>query len=469
MGKERSRSFDLVVVGAGPGGYAAAIRGAQLGLKVALIDRAPPGGACLHRGCIPSKALLAAAEVVYKASQAERIGVRFSPPKIDYTALIESKDAKVGQLSKGLLELFKAHKIEYIRSEARLISPLEVEIEGGNRVSAKNMILATGTEPIRPASFPFDGKTVLTTDELFQRTTLPRSMVIVGGGVIGCEMACAFNLLGCEVSLVELLPTLLAGEERVVSRNLQKTFETRGVDVLLETRVTAIEKTTGGALVRLSSGAALEVEMALVAIGRGLCPDQLGLDRLGIGRDAQNFIQVDGALQTSVKGVYAIGDLTGKTLLAHGAAAEGICAVENIAGHKRAMDYASVPRVTYTLPEIASIGSREEELKAKGVSFRTGRFSYAANAMALLHEAGEGMAMIHVGKDQKVLGATVMGTHAADLIQEVALVMKNSLPIGALMETVHAHPTYSEIIHEAALDVDGMAIHKAKRAHPVTF
>ncbi len=458
----KSKAFDLIVVGAGPGGYAAAIRGAQRGLKVALISREDPGGTCLHRGCIPSKALIAAAEVVHAARQAKNIGITYAPPQIDYAALIASKDRKVGQLSKGLSELFKAHKIEFVSGEATLKSAQEVEVRqipSGMLAlyQAKDIILATGTEPIRPKGFPFDGQLILTTDELFKITRLPASMVIVGGGVIGCELACAYNILGSEVALVEQLPTLLAGEERLVSQTLQKSLTRRGIDVLTGVAVTEMKKLAGKVAVTLATGSVLEVDLVLVAVGRGVGQDLLGLDTLGVKKNGR-YVAVGSHLETSLPRLYAIGDLTGQTLLAHGAAEEGICAVENITGHAAVMDYPSIPRVTYTLPEIASIGMREEELKK--LPHKTGRFGYAANAMALLHEEAEGFALIHTSEEGLVLGATVVGPQAAALIQEVALVMKNHLPITALMETIHAHPTFSEVLHEAALDTAGLAIHK---------
>lgn len=450
--------YDLIVIGAGPGGYVAAIRGAQLGLKVALIEKdLALGGACLHRGCIPSKAYLAAAEMVEIARKAAKIGITFAPPRIDFEKLVSSKDEKLKKLSKGISELVKANKIDAVTGEASLEAPGKVRV--GDRVlETRFVILATGTEPVRPSSFSFDGKSVLTTDELFKLTALPKRLLVVGGGVIGCEMACAFNLLGSEVTLMEQLPEILATEDRLAVKGLRSVLEKRGVKIL--TGVSAANDGSFG-----NDG-----DCVLVAVGRRVSPeeqDKLGLSKLGIQTE-KGFVKVSGRLETSVEGIYAIGDLIGTTLLAHGAMAEGLCAVENIAGEPREMDYSAVPRVVYTIPEIASVGAREEDLKKGGVAYRTGRFSYLANAMALCHEEDEGFAAVLVGTDgdakDRVLGATVFGAHAADMIQEVALVIRNGLSVQALMETIHAHPTLNEIVHEASEDALGLAIHKSGRS-----
>ncbi len=267
-------------------------------------------------------------------------------------------------------------------------------------------------------------------------------------------MACAFNLLGSEVTLVEQLPEILATEDRLAVKGLRSVLEKRGVKIL-----TGISAANDGSFGN-------DGDCVLVAVGRRVSPeeqDKLGLSKLGIQTE-KGFVKVNGRLETSVEGIYAIGDLVGTTLLAHGAMAEGLCAVENIAGEPREMDYSAVPRVVYTIPEIASVGAREEDLKKGGIAYRTGRFSYLANAKALCHEEDEGFAAVMVGTEgdskDRVLGATVFGAHAADMIQEVALVIRNGLSVQALMETIHAHPTLSEIVHEASEDALGLAIHK---------
>ncbi len=458
--------YDLIVIGGGPGGYVAAIRGAQLGLKVALVEKDPDlGGTCLHRGCIPSKAYLAAAQMVETARKAEKVGVKFAPPQIDFAKLVSSKDEKVKKLAKGTGELVKGNQIERITGEAALEDAHHVRV-GKDVYETRFLILATGTAPVRPPGFPFDAQSILTTDELFMLKTLPKSLLVVGGGVSGCEMACAFNLLGSDVTLVELLPDILMNEDRMAVRGLKGIMEKRGVKFLTGISVKELKKSNASVKAAFSDGSEKEFERVLVAIGRRAGEDRLGLARAGIQAE-KGLIKVNERMETSVEGVYAIGDIVGTTLLAHGAMAEGICAVENIAGEPQAMDYGAVPRVIYTIPEIASVGDREEDLKKKGLPYRAGRFAYAANAKALSHEEDEGFAVVLTGTEGsskgKVLGATIFGAHAADLIQEVVLVKKNNLPIEALMSTIHAHPTLGEIVHEAAEDSMGLAIHKLGR------
>ena len=451
-------TYDLIVIGAGPGGYVAAVRGAQLGLKVALIEKDPDlGGTCLHRGCIPSKAYLAAAHTVETVRKAQKIGVIFAAPQIDFAKLVASKDEKVRKLSKGIVDLVKGRKIDLISGEATLEDPRHVRV-GGEVYETRFLIIATGTTPVRPPSFSFNGTSILTTDEIFRMKTLPKNLLVVGGGVSGCEMACAFNLLGSNVTVAELLPEILVNEDHLAVKGLKAVMEKRGVVFQTGREV--------------SAGDLASFDCVLVAIGRCIGEDRLGLKKVGIQTSDCGFVKVNERMETSVEGVYAIGDLVGTTMLAHGAMAEAICAVENIAGEAQTIDYASVPRVIYTIPEIASVGSREEDLKKSGTPYRAGRFSYLANAKALCHEEDEGFAVVLTGtegeKKGKVLGATIFGAHAPDLIQEVALVMKNGLSVDALIETVHAHPSLSEIVHEAAEDTLGLAIHKIGR-RPVSI
>lgn len=457
--------YDLIVVGGGPGGYTAAIRGAQLGLSVALIEKGEAlGGACLHRGCIPSKAYLAAAEMAAIAKKAKNVGIAFGPPTIDFAKLVSSKDEKLKKLSRGLGDLVKGNKIDLVKGEASLKDATHVEA-GGQAYEGRFLLLATGTAPVRPASFPFDGKNILTTDELFALTELPKSLLVVGGGVSGCEMACAFNLLGTEVTLVELQSDILLNEDRLAVKGLRGVFEKRGIKIVTGLSIKEIKSGSPVGVV-LSDGGGLEVEKVLVAIGRKVPEDGLGLQKIGITLE-KGFVKANERMETSIEGIYAVGDLVGTTMLAHGAMEEGICAVENIAGHPMSVDYASIPRVTYTIPEIASVGAREEDLKRDKVPYRAGRFSYLANGKALCHEEGEGFAAVFAGTEgerkDKMLGAVIFGAHAADLIQEAALVIRNDLPVEALIRTVHAHPSLSEILHEAAEDTLGMAIHKIGR------
>ncbi|MBI2082980.1 MAG: dihydrolipoyl dehydrogenase [Deltaproteobacteria bacterium] len=454
------KSFDLIVIGGGPGGYPAAIRAAQRGLKVALVEKNRLGGTCLQRGCIPSKGYIAAAEMIQMVARAERIGVHFSEPQIDYQKLVETKDQKVSKLTQGIGSLLKGNGVELIEGEASLESPTSVRVND-QVYQAKNILLATGSEPVKPSSFPFDGTAILTTDEIFALKERPKRLMVVGGGVIGCELACAYNLLGSEVTLVEFLPEILSTEGGLASRSLKSLFEKRGIKVLTGIKVEEMEK-DDCVYSSLSNGEVEKADIVLVAIGRRVGEDKIGLGKLGVILE-KGFIKVDSRMRTSVPSIYAVGDLTGKTMLAHGATAEGICAAENIAGHSMEIDYLSIPRIAYTIPEVASVGWNERQLKEGKRSYKTGRFSYLANGMAMLHEETEGFAEVYVSDDRKILGATAFGTQASTLIQEVAIIMKNKLSVDALVETIHAHPTITEIIHEAAEDSVGLAIHKAGR------
>ncbi len=459
-------SYDLIVIGGGPGGYTSAIRASQLGLKVALIEKENGlGGTCLHRGCIPSKAYLAAAEMIEMAKRATKVGITFDPPKIDFQKIFSSKEEKVKKLSKGLGDLVKGNKIDLILGEGILESANRVKV-GDKSIETRFVILAIGTEPVRPGAFPFDGKSIITTDELFRLTELPKRLLIVGGGVSGCEMACAFNLFGSQVTLVELQPDILPNEDKMVVKGLKSVFAKRGIQLLTGISVQEIKKDKNEVTIQLSDGKNIQVDTVLAAIGRKMGQDRLGLSTLGVQLE-KSFVKVNDRMETSVEGIYAIGDMVGTTLLAHGAMEEGICAAENIGGEARTIDYGSIPRIVYTIPEIASVGLREDELKKKNISYRAGRFSYLANGKAMCHGEEEGFVQIFGGLEGeykgKVLGAAIFGAHAADLIQEVALVIRNKLPIQTLIDTVHAHPSLSEIVHEAAEDTIGMAIHKVGR------
>lgn len=460
------REFDIVVIGAGPGGYVAAIRAAQLGAKVAVIERNRIGGTCLNWGCIPTKALYYSARALDAARHASEFGVNVGDVSFDLSKAVDRKDGVVKKLVGGIEQLLKGNKVEVIRGDGFVEAAGKVRVttpDGAEEISCKAIIIATGSEPALIPAFNIDRKNILTSTEMLDTREVPKSLLVIGGGVMGCEFASMFASFGSQVMIVELLPTILSTEDKMVSRVVAKRFKEAGVQVLTEVQVESVVACDGQVKTTLKDGRSFLTEKVMVAIGRSFNSAGIGLDKAGVVVE-KGRIAVNDRMETNVKGIYAIGDVTGKMLLAHVASVQGIVAVNNALGKEARMDYSVIPAGIFTDPEIASVGLREKDAQEKGIEVAVGRFPYAASGKAL--GMGETEGFVQIVSDpatDKVLGCSIVGSHATDLIGEVALAMKTGATVKDITETIHAHPTLPEIVMEAAEDVHGMAIHKIGR------
>ncbi len=486
-------NYDLIVIGAGSGGYVTAIRAAQLGASVAIIEKGQVGGTCLNRGCIPSKTLVASARLVEKLNSAEEYGIEVSDYKIDFNKIIERKNAVVDELVQGINFLLKKNGIDLIRGKASLLSSNLVEVkmidEKGNAADtkeykAKNIVIASGSKPFSLPGFNYDGINVVTSKEALDFSTLPDQMVIIGAGYIGCEFASIFSALGCKVTIVEFMKQILPGEDRSTARRMERIFVEKGINVITNTKVQLVEVPTtaeqvslekdqellrvenevledkNNILVHLNNGETIKTEKVLVAIGRVPVSQGIGLKELGVRIDQRGAIEVNDKMETNVSGIYAVGDVTAKVMLAHVASAQGIVAAENIMGNDKVMDYLSIPSVIFTSPELARTGLSYAEARKQGFKVKKGRFPYKANGKA--KAIGEETGMVTLISEQetgKILGGEVFGAEAANLISEITLAVKNGITAEDLASTIHAHPTLAEIIMEAADDVIERSIH----------
>lgn len=461
------KEFDLVVMGGGPGGYVAAIRGAQKGARVAVIEKDKLGGTCLNRGCIPSKALYYSAMTIAAAKRAPEFGVDVGTVKFDLARAVERKDEVVKKLVAGVSQLLKGNGCEVLAGEASVKSPGKLVVKGPDgteEVGAKKIIIATGSEPAMIPAFNIDKENVLTSTEVLDLKKLPESLLIIGGGVMGCEFATQFARFGSKVTIVELLPTILSMEDKPVVRVIEKGFKGLGVDIHTGVHVEKVEVVEGGGVkTTLAEGSEFTTEKVLVTIGRSYNTSNIGLEGIGVNME-KGRIPVNEKMETNVEGVYAIGDVTGEWLLAHVASTEGGVAVSNALGESARMDYSAIPAGIFTDPEISVVGLREKDAKEKGMDVKVGRFPYAASGKALAMGETEGFVQIVAdpGND-RVLGCTIVGAHATDLMGEVAPAVKFGAKVKVLIETVHAHPTLTEIVLEAAEDVHGVAVHKVGR------
>jgi dihydrolipoamide dehydrogenase len=462
-------SFDLVVIGAGPGGYVAAIRAAQLGMRVACVEKQYLGGTCLNVGCIPSKALLDSTERFHAAKHLlPRHGINASNIAVDLATMMKRKDEVVKQNTSGVAYLFKKHKIEHVVGAGRLTAPDTVQVSGnggGRSLRAKNVLVATGSAPTELRGLPFDGKNVLSSTEALALAEIPKKMVIVGGGYIGVEMGSVWARLGTEVVVLEFLDRALAGMDREMAGQLQRLLEKLGMKFRFKTGAESVKVEGGKVKVAWSSDGGKEkgfeeCDKVMVSVGRRPVTEGLGLAEVGVQVDKRGFVTVDGQFRTNVPGVWAIGDVIGGVMLAHKAEEEGIAAVEIMAGRFGHVDYPTIPAVVYTHPELAQVGLTEEDAVAKGHEVRVGKFPFSANGRARAMGEPEGQVKIVAdAKTDRVLGVHILGAHASDMIHEAVAAMTYRASSEDIARSNHAHPTLCEAIKEAALAVDKRAIH----------
>ncbi|MSP67104.1 MAG: dihydrolipoyl dehydrogenase [Alphaproteobacteria bacterium] len=463
--------FDVVVIGAGPGGYVAAIRAAQLGLSVACIDRRDTlGGTCLNVGCIPSKALLHSSELYEEASHDfAQHGIKVEGVALDLRKMMARKDKVVGELTKGIAFLLRKNKVTFIQGSARITGAGAVEVTApdgkGTPLACGSVVIATGSESTPLPGIEVDEQRIVTSTGALALAAVPAHLVVIGAGYIGLELGTAWRRLGAKVTVVEFLDRILPTMDGEVAREFQKILVRQGIVFRLGTKVTAAKARKGSVDLTLEAAAggaaeALTCDAVLVAVGRRPFTDGLGLEELGITRDNRGRVTVNGRFETSVPGIYAIGDVIAGPMLAHKASDEGVIVAEVIAGQSGHIDYDLVPGVVYTAPEVASVGRTEEQLKADGVPYRVGRFPFAANARAKATGNTDGFVKVLAhAESNRVLGVHIIGPDAGTLIAEAALVMEFGGAAEDIARTSHAHPSLNEAVREAALAVGPGAIH----------
>jgi len=453
-------SYDLAVIGSGPGGYQAAVRAAQLGMKVAVVEKAELGGICGNWGCIPTKALLAAAELLERMRGCGEMGLTANEVGFDFAKVIARSRKVADQQARGVAYLFKKNKIEHIKGTAVLRKPRALFVDG-KEVSTKYILMATGARPKALPGIEHDGDRVLSYREAMILPSLPKTLAIIGAGAIGVEFAYFYSVLGTKVTLLEALPRILPIEDEEIAQALAKSFQKRGIEVVTSATVEKLEKSDKAVKISLGGTAkrTIEAERALLAVGVRGNIEGMGLEDVGI-KVERNFIVVDKrSYQTSVKGVFAIGDVAGPPWLAHKASAEGIVCVERIAGKTVAnVPYDAIPGCTYCKPEVASVGLTEQAARAAGHDVKVGRFPLSASGKARAVDDTEGFVKVVLGKHGELLGAHLLGGTATDLVAELTLMKSAELTVDEIVATVHAHPTFAENIKEAVEAAYGHAI-----------
>ena len=458
--------YDVAIIGAGPGGYVAAIRAGQLGLKTVVVERDELGGICLNWGCIPSKALLRNAEVLHLFRRAEEFGVSFDNFRYDFGIAIDRSRKVVTTLTRGVAALLKKNKVEHIKGEARLRDAHTIEVSpNGHALTAGSVVIATGARPVSIPGLPVDGERVLTSREALEQRQVPERVVIIGGGATGAEFAYLYNAYGSQVTIVEMLPHLLPGEDEEISRLLERSFTRQGITFHTGSRVTSADVTPEGVRLEVEKegeemGGPLEADTVLVAVGVQANTEDLGLEGLGVALE-RGYVKVDGSMGTSVPGVYAIGDVTGIMLLAHVAQAQGVLTVERIAGMDSPdLDYDMMPRATYCHPQVTSYGFTEARAVERGYEVKIGKFPFQASGKALAIAETEGMVKVVVDKASgELLGAHMIGPDVTEMLGELSLARLLEGTNREVGWMVHSHPTLSEALKEAALAADGEAIH----------
>src|SRR3984957_280557 len=464
-------SYDLIVIGSGPGGYFCAIRAAQLGLKTAVVEKnATFGGTCLNVGCIPSKALLHASELYEEAGHSfAQMGIKVGKPSVELPALLKYKDQNVESNVNGVAFLFKKNKIETFHGAARIVAPGQIEVKGDHgktqTLETKNIVIATGSDVARLPGIDIDEKRVVSSTGALELAKVPQKLLIVGAGIIGLELGSVWRRLGAEVTIVEFLDHILPGIDREIANQFHRMLQKQGLTFKLSSKVTAVDASGKTLKVKVEpaagGGAAetLEADNVLIAIGRVPYTEGLGLEGVGVKKDNRGRVIIDEHFHTNVAGIYAIGDVVAGPMLAHKAEEEGVAVAELLAGQAGHVNYDVIPNVVYTYPEIASVGKTEEELKAADVVYNTGKFPFTANARAKVNLTPDGFVKILAdAKTDRVLGVHILGPDAGNMIGEAAVAMEFGASSEDIARTCHAHPTLTEAIKEAALAVDKRAI-----------
>ena len=456
---------ELVIIGGGPGGYVAAIRAAQLGMQVTLVEKNSLGGTCLNRGCVPTKAYYQSAQMLRSLQRLDRFGIDLGPSSFDLTTTWERKEQIVQQLVQGIAGLLTANGVEVINGEASIASPQQVNVNG-QTIDTERILIATGSSasslPIPGADLP----NVLNSDQLLDVTAIPERLVIIGGGVIGLEFASIFQAFGSQVTVFEFLPELLTGVDKEISKRLRILLKRQGIEIVTGARVQSITPSETALTVTATTNKGditAAANTVLVATGRRPYLANLGLDAAGVATTPQGFIVTTEDFQTSVPSIYAIGDVIGGAMLAHVASEEGRVAVERMTGMDTQVAYHAVPAVVFTSPEVATVGLSEEAAKELGLDYRVGKCQFGANSKAVAMGETDGLVKVLTDATEVIIGAHIMGPHAADLLAAASLAVKERLTVAQVASTIHAHPTLSEAWLEAVLDTQRRAIHLIPR------
>ena len=459
--------YDVVVIGGGPAGYVSAIKASHLGLKVAIVERDVLGGTCLARGCIPTKTLLSHASVLKTIKEASDFGIEVNGFSIDYAKMKQKKDAVVVELCNGVKGLLQAARVDIYEGIASFTSPTSIKIKSfdSKTITTKNTIIATGSIPATLPHVTVNRENIHDSTSILEITKVPKHLIVIGGGYIGCEFASLFKELGAKVTIIEMFQKLVLTQGEKIATHLTKKFAQRGIDLELGKGLTKIDFSDKEIVCTLSDGTKVTGDSLLVSTGRKPFTDRLHLEAAGLGTNKMGFIDVNEYLETSISGIYAVGDVTGKSMLAHAASYQGILAAENIAGKNKKANYSCIPAVIFTDPEIATVGLTLEKALEQGITAKSATFPFAALGKAKAMQKEDGFVEIIFGeKHHQVLGGTVVGYGASILISEIALAQKNELTLESIIDTIHAHPTMAESISEAAELGLGEPIHLPKRA-----
>lgn len=453
------KQYDIAIIGGGPGGYIAAIRAAQLGKKTVLVEKSEIGGTCLNRGCIPTKTLLQSSHVYKEILHSKELGIIVDKPKIKYKKMVSRKNKVVKMLRGGVESLVKENGVDLISGEAKLIGKNEL-IVNQEKIQASKIILATGSIPFIPPIKGANSETLLTSKDVLELKECPESVIIIGGGVIGIEFATLFSDLGKKVTIIEAMPQILNGMDVDISTSMARQLNDMGVTLHTNAKVVEIVDKNTCAFELCSRKEEISAELIICAVGRKPNTTELGLEELGVLTE-RGFVKTDNKMQTNIEGIYAIGDITGQMQLAHVATAQGLIAAANASNLEKEMEYNAVPACIYTNPEIACVGLTEEEAVGKGYDIKVGKFNVSGNGRSLASNCMDGfIKLISDTKTRKILGCHIFSLHATEMISECTLAMSAGLTVDHLADTIHPHPTVSEIIMEAAHDIDGTCCHK---------